>query len=191
MSKPSPLFARRGDLLGWRSDTIIGAMIRWVERDVFKREPKSVVNHYGVITRSGTILPVDDVSQRAWVTEALFRGVVEHEVCAEYPPEMLHNLQLLRPLNVCRKGVNTIVKAARGYVGRPYGWLKIIGHLLHLERWLHRDDHPICTWVAAKSYEAEGLDFGKPAAWIGPDDIDDFARDNPKKYMIIRDVQLP
>ncbi len=189
MNRTNPIMVKKGDLLGYRGLDFIGSMIRFVERDILRGEPRSVVNHYGIITEDGTLLPVSDAGRRAKLVEALtITGVVEREVCAGYPPQMLHQVQILRPLNVDAERLSTAVEAARGYVGRPYGWLKIFGHLFHLEWLLYKDSTPICTWVVAKAYERIGLDFGMAARRIGPDDIDDFARANPDKYQIIRDV---
>ena len=177
---------KAGDLGGYRAGDAVGAAIRFIERDLLRREGRSRVNHYWVCVRGGYLI---GQTPKAQIVEALlFDGVVKHRWCDGYSKADLDRTVIQRPKNLGPTQIARIVARANSYKGMKYGVGKIFLHLLHLQRWARKDHMPICTWVAAMAYQAAGLDFGKPAQYIGPDDIDDFARNNPDKYEIVKDL---
>ena len=92
--------------------------------------------------------------------------------------------------------VHAIVAKANGYVGRQYGWTKIVTHLLDwglkgayvFRRLTHDDDYPICSWLVAHAYLAADMTFGVPAGAANPDDIWDYVVANTDEFTQVRDL---
>ena len=78
--------------------------------------------------------------------------------------------------------MDRVAAKAGGYVGRSYGWLKIVAHGLDRligGRYLFRrlamvDNYPICSWVVAYAFDDIGKDFGLPPNTADPDHIWDY-----------------
>lgn len=150
-------------------------------------EEKSIVNHVGIVSQFGPI----DVAD---VIEALVT-VKKHTLFEQY-----HNksdkVAIFRPLNLSFEQSLEIILKANSYVGRNYGYSKIVTHALDyfigkkyiFRRLTHSDNYPICSWVVSHSYKAAGLDFGCPPGMADPDDIWDFCVGNPDKYSCVLDL---
>ena len=84
----------------------------------------------------------------------------------------------------------TVVAKAESYVGRRYGYLKILAHwadwLLQgayvFRRLTKEDRYPICSWLVAHSFAAAGKHFGVEPGAATPDDIWDFVVAHPDVY---------
>lgn len=166
---------RACDIVLTHSDSLVGAAIRWFTRS--KGEAATVANHVGIMVDS------------AHIVEAL-AYVLCRPINTVYAGKQL---AIFRPLNLTAEDMHVVVLTAESFVGRKYGWRKIVEH--GLERFVGSnfltrlvgggDDAPDCDWVVSKSYAAAGKDFGKPAGRADPDDIHDFVLANPDKYVRI------
>ena len=107
------------------------------------------------------------------------------------------DVAVFRPINLTDDEKAKIVAKAESYVGRKYGWPKIVTHLMDwclngayvFRRLTNKDDYPICSWVVAYAYLAAGKDFDVEAGAANPDDIWDFVRTNPDKYTQVRELK--
>jgi hypothetical protein len=176
MLQPGDVFLTRG----------LGPLSRLIR--VFTRgfgERRTQVNHVGLVVQEG-LPPV------AVAVEALSR-VRRHPLGSRYGRASRQEIAVFRPLNLSEKEIATVVSAAEGYVGRRYGYLKIVAHLLdwlllgaYLFRRLARmDDYPICSWLVAHSFAKVGKTFGVPPGAASPDDIWDFAVQETRKYKMV------
>lgn len=119
------------------------------------------------------------------VVEALSRGVVCRPLA--YPAS---RIRVYTPKNVSERARIRIAKRATAFVGQPYGWGKLVLHgldgLLGGARVFRRlgfiEGMPICSYVVAAAYEAEGLTFGLDTRYATPDDIHDFVSTRHDKY---------
>jgi hypothetical protein len=86
------------------------------------------------------------------------------------------------------------VAAAERYVGRRYGYLKMLAHLLDwlflgvylFRRIASMDRYPICSWVVAHAYGKTGRHFGVAPGAASPDDIWDYVVAHPQEYRCVR-----
>jgi hypothetical protein len=80
------------------------------------------------------------------------------------------------------------------YVGKNYGWEKLIPHLLdhtlggvYLFRRLNSDQrYPICSWVLEWAFHEIGWGFGVPLGSTDPDDAWDYCIENKSRFDCIR-----
>lgn len=150
-------------------------------------EKRTEANHVGIIVQRGTV-------HSAVAVEALSR--VKRHPLRRYAEKRTTAVAMFRPTNLSDAEKLTIVKKAESYVGRKYGWPKIVAHLAdwclkgaYVFRRLTQDDsYPICSWVVAHAFLAAGKDFGVPAGAANPDDIWDFVTKNTDKYLQVRDL---
>jgi len=104
------------------------------------------------------------------------------------------DLAVYRPRNVPPEALAAIVRKASSYVGRQYGYGKILLHWLdwlllgaYVFRRLGRmERYPICSYVVASAYAAGGYTFGVEPGAASPDDIWDFVTANPRYYECVR-----
>lgn len=150
---------KAGDIIlvsgrGWRA--------RWIKR--FTQSPGEAPTRYShvAIAVSAT-----------HVVEALWSGVVLRPKQAG---------QVFRPKNLTPQDKKLIVDKAMSYVGKPYGWGKVVLHALGLRRFCTVDGWPHCAWVVASAYAATGYHFGVPYQTATPDDIADFVTQRKDKY---------
>lgn len=110
------------------------------------------------------------------LVEALPGGVVErpYRTGSVYRPTFLSDGERL-----------VIAARARSFVGRPYGWSKILLHALGLQRFSFLDGYPICSWVASSAYAQVGHAFGVPAIEATPDDVEDHVLANPSLFRFV------
>ncbi len=180
--QPADIFLTRGT-------GIISRLIQFFSRGI--GEPRTKVNHVGLVVEGG---PIDS----AIVVEALTK-VKRHKLFDQYV-NTKHGVAVYRPLNVEQEDLDKIVVTAEGYVGRTYGYLKILLHLLDwallgayvFRRLGQMDRYPICSWLVAHSYKKANLYFGVKPGAATPDDIWDFVRSQTGKYKEVRKLsRLP
>jgi hypothetical protein len=104
------------------------------------------------------------------VVEALSR-VTRRRLFKRYGSRRrLSDVAVYRLTNLTREEIQTVVDAAEAYVGRKYGYLKIMAHLAdwpllgaYLFRWLAAmHNYPICSRVVAHAYKKKQA---RTSAW--------------------------
>jgi hypothetical protein len=172
-----------GDIVMTRGEGFLGRAIRFFTRRV--GESRTKVNHVGLVVQGGPL-------KEAVMVEAL-RTVVRHRLIDEYGGTR-DQVAIARPTQLSRAELRRIVAAAEGYVGRKYGYGKIVLHALdwalqgaYVFRRLGRmDDYPICSWLVAHAYGAAGVHFGVDPGAATPDDIWDHVTTHPGEFARVR-----
>lgn len=170
------------DIFFTQSPTFLGKAIRLMTRKI--GEPRTQVNHVGLIMS-------EDHEGTAWGVEATGKGVKLLPVL-EYHRGRGNKIAVYRATNIDDIWP-LIYKEADSYIGKSYGFFKIIAHFLDwcllgsyvFRRLARMDKYPICSWLVASAYGAAGLDFGVTINQASPDDIWDFVNNNPDKYECI------
>lgn len=168
-----------GDVVLTRSGGIVGWAIRLFTRRI--GESRTKATHTGLIVEGG---PLD----QAVIIEAL-ATVKRHRLRGRYASPR-HQVAVYRPLNLVEADVAKVLAKAETYVGRRYGYLKILAHWLDwvlqgayvFRRLANQDRYPICSWVVAHAFAAAGKHFGVDPGAATPDDIWDFVTRNPDVY---------
>jgi len=163
------ILLKPGDVFFTRGTSCLSRAIRLCTRSF--GEKRSKVNHVGVVVEEGRI-------QTAVVVEAL-RKVSKHRLWKRYGPPKKDQVAVYRANNLKQEQIEIIVAEANEQVGRRYGYIKIIAHLLdwlldgaYLFRRLTNDPrYPICSWLVAHSYSKAGKYFGVAPGAADPDDI--------------------
>lgn len=146
-----------GDIIIVRGRGLFSRLIRWASRG----HERVRATHVALAVSEATVV------------EALPGGVVERAY---------RSGDVYRPLTLTQYERRRIADHARRYVGRPYGWGKIVLHALGLGRFATLDRYPICSWIVASAYASEGYTFGVSHRGATPDDIEDFVAARPDKY---------
>lgn len=168
-----------GDLVLTRSGGIIGWAIRLFTRTI--GESRTKASHSGIIVDGG---PLD----AAVIVEAL-AIVRRHRLWARYAVGN-HEVAVFRPLNLTDADLAKVVAKAETYVGRRYGYLKLLAHWADwvlqgayvFRRLTNQDRYPICSWVVAYAFAEVGRHFGVVPGAATPDDIWDFVTENHDRY---------
>lgn len=164
------MILKPGDVILTRGQTLIAQAILLGETE--PGESKTIVNHAGIISVGGT-------AQQARVIESLARGTVERPLSA-YRRADADSVAIYRLQPLTDDQASAIVAVARRYVGRPYGWLRILadaGDWILGSRWFFRGMvparvAPVCSGVVACAYNAIGYRFHDiDPAMVQPDDI--------------------
>jgi hypothetical protein len=154
-------------------------------------EDRTKANHVGIIVEPGTV-------HTAMEVEAL--TMVRRHPLFRYTKKRTTGVAVFRPISLTDGERDKIVEKANDYVGRKYGWTKIVTHMMDwglkgayvFRRLTHDDNYPICSWVVAYAYDAAGRRFGVDPGAADPDDIWDYVITHPEEYEQIRDlVPLP
>jgi len=161
-----------GDIFFTRGTGCLSCAIRVCTRSF--GEKRSKVNHVGVVVEQGGI-------KSAVIVEALSK-VRMHRLWERYSPPKKDQVAVYRANNLTPEQIEIIVAEANEQVGRLYGYVKIIAHLLdwvlngaYVFRRLTSDPrYPICSWLVAHSYSKAGKHFGVAPSAADPDDIWDF-----------------
>lgn len=164
---------RAGDIVLTRSDSPGGSIIRWFTQS--KGETATKVNHVGIM--------VDGFN----IVEALAH-VLHRPIDVGYTGKPI---AIYRPLNLTDAEREAITVKAMSYVGRTYGYVKIVAHAIDrffggvyvARRLACVDRYPICSWLVAQAYKVAGKDFGVAAGQADPDDIWDFVVARQDKYV--------
>ena len=175
----SHLVLAPGDVVLTRSGGIVGWAIRVFTRRI--GESRTKATHTGVIVVGGPI-------ESAVIVEAL-ATVKRHSLWGRYRRGS-KEVAVFRPLNVTTVDLAKVVAKAETYVGRRYGYLKILAHWADwilqgayvFRRLTNQDEYPICSWVVAHGFAEAGKHFGVEPGAATPDDIWDFVTGNPEVY---------
>ncbi len=154
-----------GDIVLVASDGLVGYFIRRQERR--SGEGRTYVNHAAMLVSTTGDL-VDAQPPR-----------VTLEPLSRYKGELV---AIYRCRSLTLEGRDRLAEMARAYVGRLYGFGKILLHKLGLRRWARVDRWPICSWTVAQPYATLEFDFGVEARAADPDDIFDFCESHPELY---------
>ncbi len=168
-----------GDIVLTRSGGIVGWAIRLFTRSI--GESRTKASHTGVIVEGGPL-------EGAVIVEAL-ATVKRHPLWARYG-RANHEVAVFRPLNLSDAHLARIVAKAETYVGRRYGYLKLLAHWADwvlqgayvFRRLTNQDKYPICSWVVAYAFAEVEKHFGVEPGAATPDDIWDFVTGNPEVY---------
>lgn len=187
---------RPADIVCTRGSGKLARLIRFFTRRV--GEPRTRINHVGIIVVGG---PVDT----AIMVEAL-KKVIRRPLMEGYGGPNASDVAIFRPLNLDITDRWKIATKAMDYVGRTYGYFKLLTNLgdwsatmartaltlglyrkdVYLFRRISGDDnYPMCSWVDAHAYAAANKFFGVAPGAATPDDIWDFCTSNPDKYECI------
>jgi len=172
-----------GDIFLTRGRGFVSRAIRFFTRHL--GESRTMVNHVGMVVLTGS-------PQTAVVVEAL-RKVERHRLGEEYGGTS-DELAVYRPLALARTELQRVVAVANGYVGRDYGYGKIVLHALDwalqgayvFRRLGQMDAYPICSWLVAHAYGTVGVHFGVEPGAATPDDIWDYVSTNPREFRCVR-----
>lgn len=172
-----------GDIVMTRGEGFLGRAIRFFTRHI--GESRSKVNHVGIVVQGGTI-------EQAVMVEAL-RRVVRHKLIDEYGGKR-DQVAIARPTRLPKAELERVVAEANGYVGRTYGYFKIVLHALDwtlqgayvFRRLGQMDSYPICSWLVAKAYSLAGVYFGVSPGAATPDDIWDYVTTHPAEFSRVR-----
>jgi hypothetical protein len=148
-------------------------------------------SHVGMVTREGVIGASNPLEQ-PWVTEALMK--VECEPFSKNWSGRKYTIY--RPVYASSVDRVCMAEKAEEYVGRPYGWWKLL--LIAIDarisqkrkkdtrifsRLLHRESEPICSFLVQDVfYDCVNEDFGVPEYTAMPDDIGDACEASPDRY---------
>ena len=171
-----------GDIVLTRGRGRLSRAIRFFTRRI--GESRTKVNHVGIVSGYGPL-------REAMVVEAL-HTVRLHTLPRRYG-DGRSDVAVYRAALTERERA-AIAYSARSYVGRQYGYLKLI---LHLCDWLlqgayvfrrlgRMDRYPICSWLVAHCYAKVGRSFGVPPGAASPDDIWDCVTERSHDYTCIR-----
>lgn len=168
-----------GDVVLTRSRGIVGWAIRLFTRSI--GESRTKASHTGIIVEGGPL-------EHAVIVEALSK-VKRHRLWVRYAGRN-HEVAVYRPLNLTADELAKVIAKAETYVGRRYGYLKILAHWLDwvlqgayvLRRLANQDRYPICSWVVAYAFAEAGKHFGVEPGAATPDDIWDFVTGKPDVY---------
>lgn len=171
-----------GDVIFCRTPSVLGWLIRWAERR--RGEKESYANHTaGVGSDSDVVEAVSRVKSTPWL-----RWISKHkhfEVWRYKPFTVEERIQ--------------VAKKAEEYLGRKYGWWKLIVHLgdgmiskitgkdaFFFRKVLHTKKYPICSWVWAWAYWQEGVLFGTDPAYADPDSQHDHVKESDDWTMVLK-----
>jgi hypothetical protein len=183
------ILLKKGDVFLTRGDGFISRAIRFFTREIGEKRTK--VNHVGLVVQSGNL-------ESAIVVEALTR-VKRHKLWSQYGPPKKDLVAVYRAINLTQEQVDKIVAEAESQVGKKYGYLKIVAHLMDwsllgaymFRRMVPDGKYPICSWLVAHSFSKAGKHFGVEPGAGTPDDIWDFvAERKPSKYDQIHPLKL-
>jgi hypothetical protein len=174
-----PVVLAPGDVVLTRSGGIVGWAIRLFTRSI--GESRTKASHTGIIVEGG---PLDG----AVIVEAL-ATVKRHPLWGRYAGAN-HAVAVFRPVNLADADLAKVVAKAETYVGRRYGYLKLLAHWADwvlqgayvFRRLTNQDRYPICSWVVAYAFAEAGRHFGVEPGAATPDDIWDFVTANPHVY---------
>ncbi len=147
------------DLVFFRGSGFLPKAIRIFTRAI--GESRSEVNHVGIIAPDGDLIES--------LHTTIKRPFNPFEAFAVYRLEGITDDQRL-----------AIAQTAMSYIGRRYGYAKILAHLgdwilgdrFVFRRLCRMDRYPICSWVAAWSYfKVIGYEFGTPPEAASPDSM--------------------
>ena len=184
------IVGEKGDLVFTASNTALGAGIRWAE--TIRGEEPTEVNHVGMVSRRGIILPCAqpmrwEKGDYAHVIESLWRTIEQPWFPNQKPG---NEIRIWRYMPITDFQAEIAVQRARKFVGAKYGWWKLFAHLIDnkvlggkyaTRRLLHVDSRPICSYSTASGFAVAGIKTGRiPARAQSPDSIWDYVNDSDR-----------
>lgn len=172
-----------GDIFFTKGTSWFARAIRFFSRT--GGESKTEVNHVGMVVVPGTVEYAEIVEALSTVKRRRFRVYKNKKtLVAVYRPRLPFETRSFAGGNADR------------YVGRKYGWIKIIAHFLDwciggryfFRRFAFMDRYPICSWVVAYAYNKAGYSFGIEPGAASPDDIWDYIQDHPDEFVCVREL---
>ncbi len=176
-----------GDVFLTRGHSWLSKAIRFFTRSI--GESRTQVNHVGVVVEPGDLKTCVEV-------EALIK-VRRHRLWAQYGPPKRDSVAIYRPINLTEAEIAKVVESANRQVGKKYGFLKLLAHLLDwlllgayvFRRIARNGKYPICSWLVAHAFAAAGKDFGVAAGMADPDHIWDFVNTKKDKYKEVHSLK--
>lgn len=179
------------DLFGTNRGKKLNMAINWATRGY--RETPTVISHVG-----GFVDPIADIRESMIVETHMGEGVRLKHLAQAYKP-MDCNFFIIRPKNIATNIRAKIASAVLDRLGAKYGMANVVAAALDglLAKGLHKKsitlarklldnpDEPDCSILWAVEYMKHGYTFGIDGRLATPDDMWDFAVDNPDKYKII------
>ncbi len=174
------------DIFLTRGSSFVSRSIRFFTKRF--GEKRSKVNHVGIIVETGNL-------HSAIAVEALSK--VRMHAMRRYARKRTTEVAIFRPKELKAEDKADIVAKAKTYVDQPYGYGKIVAHLLDwglqgayvFRRFTNDDDYPICSWLVAHAYKAAGEGFGVEPGAANPDDIWDYVSEHPDDYERVRELR--
>jgi len=182
-----PIYAHAGDVFFNHSTSLLGRAIQWGETD--PGETPAWANHTGVVVESGWVVPpgTEAPGESAIVVEALWK--------TRRGPLQLDDITEVRVFGrkpaLTAEQVERMRTAASAYVGDTYGWWKLLFQLADriwftgkkvFSELLHKDDRPICSYLAAKVFDSVGVRFGVDPQAADPDGMMDYCQTHPEEW---------
>ncbi len=192
-------FYRRGDVVFVAGRGWVQRGIRLLTRSI--GEERTRASHVGVITRSGY------ADGEAMITSAEPRGIREvplmsyagtrvivYRKVADDPRD--NSREIDKALRMAFVDPNSAADRALLLVGSSYPWWRILAHVLDLilfdvylfRRVLRSSKQMECSFLVAWAY-GRGL-TDRPAWAVTPDDIEDWMRDHPGVWEVVRPFGL-
>ena len=173
---------REGDIVCTYGTSWLSRAIRFASRT--GGEARTMCNHNAIVVSKGS-------QYNATIVEA--SSTVKHHSIKRYTDDPKTAVAIFRANNITDVERTIIANQARTYVGRTYGYIKIVAHFLDwclggryfFRRFARMDKYPICSWVVADAYATVGLDFGVEIGQAQPDDIWDYCVTHPDIYDVI------
>lgn len=163
------------DLIFFKSRSLLGRLIRYFSTT--PGEEKTFPNHVGGFSDPHNII------------EALFK-TIKRPFNVNDEKDRMEIYRYRGPIPF--EDLNVVVDKADDYIGRTYGFGKLITHMLDaiivkiikkevffFRKINHLDRYPICSWVWAFAYYiASGghINFGVPPEYATPDDMHDHVK---------------
>ncbi len=191
------IWANVGDTAFTRSNSLLGRLIRWGERE--KGEEAPWTNHALVVVEDGWIgqCPMDGYGHpQAVVVEALWKT---RKGTWEGWKEGT-DIRVFRPVTAyTEEEKSRFVADANHYVGDKYGWWKLGGFLIkratgiNVPELFFIDDRPICSFLAAKVNDAARRrvpfgwrGFGMDPQAADPENMLDFCVEHPDLWQEVK-----
>jgi hypothetical protein len=173
----TPIYVKSGDTFFTRSNSILGSLIRWGERD--KGEEPSWANHAGVVVEDGWIggRPIGSVPH--WGDTVLYPDEAHGTMIAPDKDAIVvealwktrkgtwdgwkdgTEIRVFRPIPpYTPEELSRFEADANSYVGDTYGYWKLAGFLIKkitgidVPSLFFIDTRPICSYLAAKVNDA-------------------------------------
>lgn len=175
-----------GDIVLTSSDSWVGQAIRFGTQE--PGEDPTLVQHSEVL-----------VDTYGTSVGALGSGVVARNLRMAYERTNTQ-VAIFRANNISDETRAALADDAATYVGKRYGYAKILLHVVDGLLWRlipplsgrpmltslsFMESFPICSYLVGKVYARQGLFFDVPPGAASPDDIDDYVRQS-KNYDCVR-----
>lgn len=173
------VITKRGDIFLTQGDNFVSKAIRFFTRGA--GESRTLVNHVGVVTSAGAV-------ENAVVVEALTK--VKRRKLSAYKGGKT-KVAIFRPYTLDDNQISKVITYAHGQVGKDYGYVKIVAHLLDwclggayvFRKMARMERYPICSWLVAYAFEEVGQEFGVEPWAADPDHIWDYVTSHPELYV--------